>query len=281
MGGIEDWIDLLHALRAPELDDLFDPARRFRRLAQRFDGIGGREVLSARARVVQPARAGVRGARVLALDVPRQVRLVPGHELGLASERDAALTMGRALAIAWTHPALPTLEAWPRGETVGRALGGLFAHLGASPEQLEREGGLASRERRLVAERALALDVFSLLTRGACAEVRPHLGERSGQERAETALREAWGVELPPALAACLTAHLGPHPDAAARAERWVAPLFLALRERYDEDWWRNPRSAEPLRAACERGPSLEIEAWAEELDAPADGWARRLRERL
>ncbi|MEQ9701596.1 MAG: hypothetical protein RLO54_27350 [Sandaracinaceae bacterium] len=282
VGGIEDWMDLGHALRAPELDDQFDRARRFRRLALRFDAIGGKEALSARARVVEPAQPGLRGTRVVALDVPRQVRLVPGRELGLSSERDAAIAMGRALALSWTHPALPPLRAQPRGETVGRALGGLFAHLSSEPARLAKEGVGSQRDQRVIAERWLALELFALRTGEAAELLRPHVGARSLRERAEDALRGAWGVELPPALASCFAVHLGPHPGASARAQRWVAPLYVAMRERYDEDWWRNPRSAEPIRAACERGAELDVEGWAAELDATGDaGWAQRLAERL
>ena len=49
-----------------------------------------------------------------------------------------------------------------------------------------------------------------------------------------------------------------------------MAAIVAVLRERFDEDWFRNPRAAEPLRAAASRGLGLSIEAWTAELGATA-----------
>jgi len=61
------------------------------------------------------------------------------------------------------------------------------------------------------------------------------------------------------------------------RAALAAPAIAMALRERYDEDWFRNPRVAEPLRAAATRGGTLAVERWAEEVGAaqrdPARWW--------
>lgn len=266
---IETWPDLLHALRAPRLDDLVSPRRRFRRLAEPLDGLGVSEALSRRARV-QGVAPGTYRAQVVPLAVPRDVRIVPaGLELGLASERAAAEALGRALALAWTHPALPPLAAWPEASTVGRAVGGLFAHVGLDPLFLERAGH-APREARMLREVGTALELFALRTAAAACEAREHLGASAFPDAARESLRGAWQVDVVPSVAAVVSMPRGNEPTAALRAARWVAPLHALLRERFDEDYWRNPRTAELLRAAAERGPSLTVEAWAAELGASA-----------
>jgi hypothetical protein len=45
--------------------------------------------------------------------------------------------------------------------------------------------------------------------------------------------------------------------------------MHVGLRERFDADWYRNPRSAELLRAACARGNSVPPEAVCGEFFAP------------
>src|SRR5262249_2667395 len=50
--------------------------------------------------------------------------------------------------------------------------------------------------------------------------------------------------------------------------------LFAALRERCDEDWYRNPRSAELLRAGCARGHGTTPDAWCKELGTSLDAAA-------
>jgi hypothetical protein len=52
--------------------------------------------------------------------------------------------------------------------------------------------------------------------------------------------------------------------------------LHVALRERCDHDWYRNPQSEELLRSACGRGNLLSPEALCEELGAPLARAAKR-----
>ncbi|HEY8427001.1 MAG TPA: hypothetical protein VIL20_01450, partial [Sandaracinaceae bacterium] len=265
-GPIETWPDLLFALRASRFDALFDPRPRFRRAAAELAGLGVERALEKRARVEAAAAATPPRLRssIVPLAVPLDVRIVPPSlELGLASERDARVAIGRALAVAWTHPALPPLVARADDPTVAGLLGLLFAHLMAEPRAGSR--GLSSAEARVVRERAVLLELFELRTDAAVVLARQHASSSSYAEAAEHAVRDAWRVEVEASVAAglCLADRRAPR---RLRAARLVCALFAWLREHYDEDFWRNPRAAEPLRAACERGAALTVEAWAEEL---------------
>lgn len=276
---MEAWADLLFVSRAPRFDAMFDPRKRWRRAAEALSALGVASALGKRARVeaAVSSRAPRVRSSVVGVAVPRDVRVVPPSlELGLASERDARLAVGRAVATTWTHPALPPLVARVEHGTVGQGLGALFAHLLCEPRatELSGEGGRALRER------ALLLELFELRTEAAAVVASESVASHAFAEAAEHALREAWRVEVPAPIAACACLADRGAPRRL-RASRAAAPLFSAMRERYDEDWWRNPRAAEPLRAACERGPLLTVESWAEELGLGRGGLASRYAELL
>lgn len=276
---LEHWTDLAHALRAPGLDDRFDPARRWRRLAGHLRPLGLQEALASRARAEPAAPTLARPAASLAvLHVPRDVRVAPGLELGLAAEREGALVLGRALAVALTNPALPHVLARPRAGTVGRALGGLLAHLHADPVFAERALGTSGHPQRAIRELALGLELWALRTEAARIRLIPEVDAAAFADAARELLRDAWRVEVDAAVAGVLGLPLGA-PVAAFRAARHVPSLHVALRERFDEDWWRNPRAAEPLRAACARGGTLSVEAWADELGAEPGALRARVAE--
>lgn len=278
---VDVWADLLFVLRAPRFDAMFDPRGRWRRAAEALSALGVAAALSKRARVEAGAPSSPPRARasVVALGVPRDVRIVPSSlELRLASERDARVAIGRAVALTWTHPALPPLVSRVEHGTVGHALGALFAHLLSDPRTTG--GTLTSADARALRERALLLELFELRTEAATVLAQESVTSPRYAEAAEHALREAWRVEVPPSIAACACL-LDRGAPRRLRASRWAAPLFAAMRERYDEDWWRNPRAAEPLRAACERGPLLTVEAFAEELALDGGALAPRYAELL
>lgn len=275
---LEAWPDLLFVLRADRFDDLVAPRRRFRRLAAPLAALGVVDALSRRARVEGEAR-GLYRPVLIPLTIPHDIRIVPsGLELGLHSELEAARALGRAVALAWTHPALPPLVSWPEAGTVGWALGGLFAHLGSDPVFVPR-GELGASEARLARETRLALELWALRTQAAAVLAHEQLASAHFADAAREHLRGAWRLDVHPFIAALRCMPRGQHSDAELRANMWVAPLHVALRERYDEDYWRNPRAAEPLRAAAERGPALSVEAWAEELGAAPSSLGERYAE--
>lgn len=276
------WADLFFVLRAQRWDDLVPAATRWRRLAERLRPLGLGEELAKRAR----AEAGsdrLRGAMVVR-ERGRDVRVGPGVELGVASERHGMLNLGRAAASLLAHPGLPPALARTTPGTVGRALGALLAHLAADPVFVERAMGreLSPGQRRGAAELALGLELFELRTAAASALSEPHASEERHRDVAREHLRRAWGVEvLPPDLAAIATADLHGDAHARLRSSRWAPSLFVTLRDTFDEDFWRDPRAMEPLRHAFARGASLSVEAWMEELGASFDALGPRVTELL
>ncbi|MBX3247068.1 MAG: hypothetical protein KF901_07800, partial [Myxococcales bacterium] len=65
------------------------------------------------------------------------------------------------------------------------------------------------------------------------------------------------------------------------RAHLGALRVWVGLRERFDADWYRNPRAAEALRAAAEPGGRASVEGWADELGAGTDEALARAAELL
>ena len=117
--------------------------------------------------------------------------------------------------------------------------------------------------------RAIAISLLCdarLAAARALAELEAHregLGSRAGALHRELHAR-AGLVSLPVGLAlASLEPLLGGW--STLRGLAFAARARSALRERHDEDWWRNPRALVPLRSLWSRGgrPSLR-ELWRE-----------------
>lgn len=274
----EDWSDLLHALRAPRWDDLVPRPSRARRVAGPIEGLGLAEVL-AQIRL-EPAAPDRRLAEVLVVAPSRDVRVSAGAELGLASERDLASALARAAAHLLASPGLPPILRRPRAESVARALGALVAHLYADPVFAERAfAALSSRERRAARELALGLELFELRAAAAAVQAREARGRRDFLDRARDGFVRALGADVPPRLAGLLAAD--DEAPLRLRAAQLGPPIAVALRERLDEDFFRNPRAREPLRHAASRGAGLTAEAWAEELGADPAALGARMTELL
>jgi hypothetical protein len=100
----------------------------------------------------------------------------------------------------------------------------------------------------------------------------------SDAERNIERARAAWACEVPFALFA------GALPSPERLREQWrgqCAGLAAAnaLRERFDHDWYRNPRVAETLRGAAARSGELAALAWLEELGGAAEHSGTRITE--
>ena len=107
----------------------------------------------------------------------------------------------------------------------------------------------------------------------------PHLDARDLGDVSHAHVARAWGVEVSPLLAAALVHE--PSTQHRFRAARWAPAVHVAFRERWDEDYWRNPHAAEPIRIACERSATLSVEAWMEELGVDAGALGVRMTELL
>ncbi len=260
------WTDLAFVLRAPRWDDAVKPGSRWRRLAGTLEALAFTDRLRSAVRVERRRAAPhERSARLAIVDAPRDVRIGPGFERGVASEREAARALGRALAVALIHPATPPHRA--RLGSGRGVLGALLAHVLAAPEHLGRAHDLAARERRELGELLVAHELVGLRTAAARALLAPHLAEPGLAERAIETLRTAWAIdEVPDGLGVLVAAGPEPGPDSGLAAAEAAPRLFVALRERFDADFWRNPAAAEEVGAAAAAGP--DVAGWLEALGA-------------
>ncbi len=188
---------------------------------------------------------------------------------GAASFARALRAFGEAFAAA-ARPAGPFALRQPvrsvRARTIGCAIGGLPAIRAFYKRRMGLSPGTCRDQARALSAVAL-LQVRHLVARTL------HDGSRASQEELTA---RALGPEVPPAAAAML---LRPR-DADADTLRAVVatlPLLDALRDRFDEDWFDNPRAPAYLRTLA----ATEPEASAEPGEEDATRLARRLEEAL
>jgi hypothetical protein len=264
------WHLLLRGLRAPELDSDSGRRQRWQRASAWLRGLGFERELQRRV------RAEVDHADVLPLpanfllSVPLDVRVaqIP-IDYGVVSDACAAEGVARALGHALCLPLAPEL-CRPLGPSVAGALGALGLQVWGERTHLQRVQHMAepaaARVGRLSATFALlsARAAVALSTAPAVDPEHP----QSGMEALAEPLSRALCCEVPPSIAGLLGAD-----RVLARARALEALTALALygnlRERFDLDWFRNPRSAELLRSACERGNTLGPAELCAELGAP------------
>jgi len=249
------------------------PRGRMRRAAERLLPLGLSSLLR-RVQLLPPRRDALLAVRVLSVRPPHDLRMAPPPaDLGMLSELAAAQAVGQAVAQLLVAPALPAALRWDSEHSVAQAFGGLSAQVLLSPESLS--GCLGAREREPQRRRLGALLVMGV--RLAAGYAIWASMERS-LERAGECLSRALGLSVEPALALLLAPCPG---DAAAlfRGARDALGLWVALRERLDEDWYRNPRAAEALRAAGARGAGLSSGAWLDELGGGEQDALRRAHE--
>ncbi|MCB9591832.1 MAG: hypothetical protein H6719_03775 [Sandaracinaceae bacterium] len=274
----EDWSDLVHLLRAPAWDDLVPRRSRPRRASAPLEELGFGEVLRRGAHV-EPSHGGAR-AEIAIVAPSRDVRLAGGVELGVASERDFARALGAAAACLLAHPGLPTVLGRPAAHSVADAIGALCGHLLSDGRYVARAfGDLSPAQVRAARELALGVELFELRTAAAAHLGHAQLGRAGFVDEARDRLVRTWGVDAPPALASLVARD----PGATARlaAARLAPARARALREQFDEDFWRNPRTAEPLRHGASRGAALTPDAWAAELGVPEGALRARMTELL
>jgi hypothetical protein len=266
--------DLLLGLRAPDLDDVFPAKDRYRRLGAFARGLGLEGELARRVRVDASHGSADPRARLAFPKPPFEVRIGPSFlELGALSELAAASATGRALAAALAHPELPVEHRYPLEGTVSRAMGSLLSQWAFDDGRLLA----ARRGPRPVLDHARRLAAFTaaLSIRLAASAVLCPKGA-SDEEVAE-AMHRAIGLPAAPEIAvvALAEAH-GSGAAARLRGELSGLALWAGLRERFDEDWYRNPEARDVFRGAGERGGRLSVEALMAELGvAPAESTGR------
>jgi hypothetical protein len=261
------WHDLLHFVFAPGFASAFprgEMLRTCRRWADelRIDlSAGGLIRLDDEDRPFKPF-----GARTVAVDPPHDVRvyLLPAEGPGVLAALLGAV--GRALLRAGPPPDAPPEDLWLSDAGLDYACEALFAFLPLDPRWTKR---CAHADLSRDDERAIAVArLFEARIRAARALASREAHATGLSLRAASASRDlfqrACGAALPPGLA---LRDLDPWLSAFAelRGQAFAARAFYDLRERYDDDFWRNPRAGSALQGLFARGgrPTLR-ELWSE-----------------
>ncbi len=273
-----DWHLLLRGLRAPELDSRPAADARWRRVAGWLRGLGFGRELDARLRAQVDRGGALPLASVIAPAPPRDVRVAQiALDYGVASDVLATDGVAGALGLALAAPALPPELRWPIAGSTAGALGALGLQLHGERQHLTRVHGLGAAEAERVGRLAGTLALLYARAWVALALAPPGLAEQAPAQAELLAelLGRALCCQLPPGIASLLGAD---RVRARARAEELLAGLALhpALRERFDLDWFRNPRSAELLRGMCAPGAALAPGVVCAELGSPLSAAAAR-----
>lgn len=232
------------ALRARELDDVVPDASRARRTASWLRRLGVAGSLERGASV-----AGVRcdlaqGAEVVFPTVNTARILVSSVERGIGAEISMLVAVGRALAVLGANPGTPSYLRRPRRGITGRTLGALFVRAAFDRTTLAElrttPANVLDNARRVAASCALLrlrIDAARVLVaRGASRDA---------------ALARATRFEWDAGSAALVCA--GANEDAEFDAARAGFAWTTALRERYDEDFFRHPSASEWMGSVLAR----------------------------
>jgi hypothetical protein len=278
-GRVVPWYVLLRALRAPDLDGLVKPARRWSLAAQALRGLGFERDLNARMHAEAAPSALDPRARVLALDVPGDIRVAQSSiDFGVASDVYAAQGVAQGLALALVSPALPNVLRWPLGPGVAGALGTAFMQLRADRGYLRRLEGLEDPWLERAARHAGILILLEARMRAACVIAERAPAPDEGEQARQLAAAFELCVELPPGLAALFAYDASPDGSEFDACQTGLA-AHVGLRERFDADWYRNPRVADVLRGAAMRGNTLDFSTWLGELNIAPGASSQRLLE--
>lgn len=261
--GVEEAEAWPRALHDKALDGAHSPAGRHRRVAAAFEGSPLFEALS---RCTQVGTEESARAQVIAVRPGERVHIkLPSQLQGVAADYDAAHATGRALGHALIDPSLPASLRWPVVGSMSRAMGALMAQT-----LQETKHRLSRREQEMKRGRLAALWVLDLRVAAASLVASP-----VPELRLELASR-ALGVPARPLSTWALRV-----PSARARLRGLLGglALYVALREQFDEDWFRNPRSSGFLREVCRKGGGGSVESALEELGGSLDDAAPRVRE--
>jgi hypothetical protein len=270
-GGLDHlWMALGQEFRA-----LFPRAGRLRRIAADWEPLGLRQLLSARARAAHEHLGPLLAPQLLLL-APTDVRLAEApREYGLASEIATVEAVGRAVGYVHASDALPFALRLASGGSVARALGALGVQRLFSPHFLRRVRGFGRRESETVARIAESCWLLDARLAAAAVLARTLHGPSALTEAAALAEEALLG---PVSEAAALLV-LRTSPGAPFRGKAYGPALAWALRERFDEDWYLNPRAGEPLRGAAARAGTLAVESFATELGCEVEHGLRKLAE--
>ncbi len=239
---------------------------------------GGR--LRAATRTALPSGAG---AVCCALRVPEEVVLTVSAATGRPAHASLLYQLGFALQRAHTAADLPVELRWLGDGSVPLAFGRTFAGLLANRPFLERVYDVPRAELPDLLRLATAVDLLRLRRAAALLQVELAVFAESEPQEAiplfVEAMGKATGLRHDPREA--MWALRTPFRVARAlRAEQLEAVLSSHLRDRFDDDWWRNPRSAALLLDLFQAGQSYTAAELSVQIASRTLGF-ERVRERL
>lgn len=260
--------------RAAAADEIFagrDPAI----TAVSLVGAGGLDTTAGGRLRLRPLPSGSRavGSSVHALRVPDEVVVLHGRRSGRAAHAAALRGLGAGCHRAFTAAALPLEYRRLGDDSVPSAFGLLFESLVSNPRVLERE--LRVGRARITEQRRLTALLDLMAARGTAARLgfeswwhrEPEAQDRGARYAEE--MTAATGLRHDPraALADCVP----PLRSARELRGRQLAPTLIAhLRDRFDEDWYRNPDAVPVLTELMSAGRTYAADELAVRLGASA-----------
>lgn len=240
--------DALALFRAREWDDRFPASSMEREITRQVREMGIDPRASGRIVLDTGEREGKRSRAFCApVQVPGEVYLVLRPHGGQTDWTTFLHELGHALHFAHMRPDLPMEYRWLGDNSITEGFAMLFDHLMHDRGWLKRYTGLQGAQ---VAEfeRTVALEELHFLRRY-CAKLTYEIELYGGATSWESlpdlyaaSLTEATTFRYPTADA---FVDVDPRYYAARYLRAWQMQALVTetLRERYDDDWWRNPRS--------------------------------------
>jgi hypothetical protein len=176
--------------------------------------------------------------------VPDEVYLVLRPRGGHADYRTFWHELGHAMHFAGVDPALPFAARWVGDNSVTEGFAMLWDHLTIHPAWLSRYAGLSRTDARTLAFELAVGELYMVRRYAAklCYELELHRDRvRDGAAYAER-LTEATGFRYPES-DYLLDVDPGFYAARYLRAWQLEAALAHTLVERYDAEWYRNPRA--------------------------------------
>lgn len=239
--------DLAAAMDASVFDGVFRASDRESFVRRTLTDLGLDAELGGRLRVEKFARVAGAGVESVGLEVPGDIRLVPGEHAGVDGYRNLLRALGVALRLGHVEADQAFEHRWLGDPAIPAMCAAMFASLLYDEGWLMRYAGLSRNEaRRLMQVTALA--ALHDLRRACAAHV--HYTETIDAEPAAGALRDLYveivgnALGIPPhGVDALLDVPSFVTPGAGLRGLQAASVLVSELVERFDVDWYRNPRT--------------------------------------
>lgn len=248
------WADAAPLLRAAPLDRFFSseptvPAVQTMLREMELDAFAAGRVK------VETAASGPTSCHPL--DIPGDVRLMTGGLRGRPGWEAMLQQLGTALAFGYTAADLPMEFRWLGDRSVALAYGLTFGGLLTTRPWLKRIAGIPlDRQAELLRLQTL-LELLSLRVEAARLQYQLEAHDRSGfridPERFAEMMSAATGLRHDPR-EHLWELEIGLFAARRLRAAQLAAILTAYLRDRFDEDWFRNPRAGSALAGLFSSG---------------------------